>query len=642
MSESNLIETRLKTIPRPRQRRELKIKNSTLRQLQLSMLNSLSKCPVLKERRKSLKNLKRNSGQYDDYDEYINKINNSLNKYQISFSQEKNSELENSLGPNEKYMDKEGKQLIKKVYYMNNLYSSRGLPSSNEQSKLKITIPEQEYPNPFQSLGVIKSNRYLYDEICKDYLYRQSDLFNQKIIDIQKYKNKFGGVKMPKIHISASNNKGMFDIPVIDLTDKKGKNNVGITHIFPQSGKLKLFAYFKYPNKNFPEGREQFSLFMKGNEIIISGGITTNMKTLTIWGLNLEKLEWTKIPINGYTNNRYGHSGIFYQNKIYFFGGKTKYQKNSISCGLEVFSLFDGQFTNPSAGKINPEDRRNHTAELLGSQMFIFGGINNSNEILNDSFLLNLSPLKWIPCHISRYTPGPRVFGHSSSVVIPRDIIKNHKFSIYSYPTFEPGKMNSLIKEKGIYIFGGKTKEEGGLSNQLWILITGKKPLEWVQPQTKGKPPSPRYFHSMSFYERGNFLIIHGGRNDAMSESSALNDTYVFDLDIFDWLKVELYSEIKGFKVLNRCGHQSVVYSNKLIIVGGMNNNNYLGSSLMIVNLDFSYSSKPKSFEEIMMKELKDKDDLESKKKLAKMKIDLRKSNNPLGIITNITLPPIK
>ena len=201
--------------------------------------------------------------------------------------------------------------------------------------------------------------------------------------------------------------------------------------------------------------------------------------------------------------------------------------------------------------------------------------------------------------------------------------------------------MNNLIKEKGIYIFGGKMKEEGGLSNQLWILVTGKKTLEWVQPQTKGKTPTPRYFHSMSFYEKGNFLIIHGGRNDLMSESSALNDTYIFDLENFDWLKVELYSEIRGFKVLNRCGHQSVIYSNKLIIVGGMNNNNYLGSSLLIVNLDFSYQSKPKTIQEILLKQLKDKEDSESKQKLAKIKLDLRKSNQ-LGVVTNISLPPIK
>ena len=638
MNNVNLSQERLKTLSN--QRSNISKKNSSLRELQLDMINSLSKSPLVKVKRSSFKNLNQD---LDNYSDYINKMNNRLNRYQINFSPEKFAEIENEndLGPNEKYMDREGMQLIKKIYTQNKSHKNKGLPSLNEQSKLKVKIPEQEYPNPFQSLGVIKSNRFLYDEISIDYLYRQSDLFNRKIKDIQKYKSKFGTIKMPKIQVSESNNKGMFDIPVIDISDKKNKEHEGITHILPKNGRLKLFAYYKYPNKNFPEGREQFSLFMKGNDIIISGGITTNMKVLTIWGLNLEKLEWTKINTNGFANNRYGHTGIFYQNKIYFFGGKTKYQKSSSILGLEVFSLSDGQFSIPSAGKLNPEPRRNHIAELIGGQIFIYGGINKSNEILNDSYLLNLNPLKWVPTSISRYTPGPKVYGHSSCVVIPKDILTSHKFSIYSYPELEPGKANNLIKEKGIYIFGGKMKEEGGLSNQLWILITGKKTLEWVQPLTKGKTPTPRYFHSMSFYEKGNFLIIHGGRNDLMSESSALNDTYIFDLENFDWLKVELYSETRGFKVLNRCGHQSVIYSNKLIIVGGMNNNNYLGSSLLIVNLDFSYQSKPNSIQEILLKELKDKDDSESKQKIAKINLDLRKSNQ-LGVVTNISLPPIK
>ena len=637
MNDTPLNQKRLKTIPSHKNYSHSK--NSTFRQLQLKLLNSLSNNPIVKLGRN---HSKKDSHDLDNYDKYINKINTTLSRYQTNFSPERFAEIENEndLGPNEKYMDKEGKRLIKKIYSINKLHEYNS-PTSSDSLKVKVVVPEQEYPNPYQSLGVIKSNRYLYDEISKDFLYRQSDLFNRKIIDIQKFKSKLGSVKMPKIQVSESNNRGMIDIPIIDLTDKKSKDPVGITHILPQSGDLKLFAYYKYPNKNFPEGREQFSLFTKGNEIIISGGITTNMKLITIWGLNLDKLEWTKIPTNGFSNNRYGHTGIFYQNKIYFFGGKTKYQKLSLTLGLEVFSLSDNLFSNPYAGKLNPEPRRNHIAELLGGQMLIYGGITNSNEILNDCYLLNLNPLKWVPATINRFTPGPKVYGHSSSVVIPNEILNSHKFSIYLYPELEPGKVNNLIKEKGIYIFGGKTKEEGGLSNQLWILITGKKTLEWVQPQTKGKPPTPRYFHSQSYYEKGNFLIIHGGRNDAMSENSALNDTYIFDLENFEWLKVELYSELRGFKVLNRCGHQSVIYSNKLIIIGGMNNNNYLGSSLLIVNLDFSYSSKQKSYQEIILKQLKGKDDIESRRKIAKIQMDLKK-NNQLGVVTNISLPPIK
>ena len=634
-------QTRMKTVSYDK----IKVhkRNTNLRQLQLNILDSLTKGPIVKIKRPIRKII--NKANESDYELYNDKINNSLKNYQLSIPHDKDKEEEpnpNDLGPNGKFLNKDDKKLIKKIYHLNRLYTNRGLPTLNEQSRLKVTIPDQEYPNPFQSLGVIKANRHLYDEISKDFLYRQSDLFNKKIIDIQKYKNKFGSVKIQKTTVSASNNKGLYDIPVIDLTDKKDKHkeNIGLMHILPQNGILRLFTYYKYPNKNFPEGREQFSLFSKGNEILISGGITINMKTLTIWSLNLEKLEWDKININGYSYNRYGHTGIFYQNKIYFFGGKIKYQKNSMTCGLEVFSFTDNQFSTPSVGKLNPEPRRNHIAELVGNQIFIHGGITNSNEVLNDSFILNLNPLKWMTTIINKYTPGPNLYGHTSSIVIPQYILKNHKFSIYSYPNIEPGRVNSLIKEKGIYIFGGKSKEEGGISNQLWILVTGKKPLEWIQPNTKGKPPSPRYFHSMSFYERGNFLIIHGGRNDSLSDNIALNDTFLFDLENFDWLRVELYSGIKEFKVLNRCGHQSMIYLDKLIIVGGMNNNNYLGSSLMIVNMDFSYMNKPKSYEEVLVKELKEKNDLESRKRLSKIKLDLKQ--NQLGVVTNITLPPIK
>ena len=639
MEENKDNQTRLKTVSYDKINTNRR--RSNLRQLQLNILDSLTKGPIINIKKRNLRKLTNRNANDKDYENYDNKINLTLSKYQLSIPHDKDKEEEinpNDLGPNEKYIDKDDKKLIKKIYHLNSLYSNRGLPTLNEQSRLKVVIPEQEYPNPFQSLGVIKANRHLYDEISKDFLYRQSDLFNQKIIDIQKYKSKFGSIKIQQTQVSASNNK--YDIPVIDLTEKKDKQSFGINHILPQNGILKLFTYYKYPNKNFPEGREQFSLFSKGNEIIISGGITINMKTLTIWSLNLEKLEWKKININGYSYNRYGHTGIYYQNKIYFFGGKIKYQKNSMTCGLEVFNFQDGQFTAPSAGKLIPEPRRNHIAELLGNQIFIFGGITNTNEVLNDCFLLNINPLKWYTCIINKYTPGPHLYGHTSCVVIPTYILKNHKFSIYSYPNIEPGKANSLIKEKGIYVFGGKSKEEGGISNQLWILVTGKKPLEWIQPNTKGKPPSPRYSHSMSFYERGNFLIIHGGRNDSISDNIALNDTYLFDLENFEWMKVELYSGMKDFKVLNRCGHQSMIYLDKLIIVGGMNNNNYLGSSLMIINMDFSYMSKPKTFEEIMMKELKDKNDNDSKRKLSKIKIDLK--HNQLGVVTNITLPPIK
>jgi hypothetical protein len=58
------------------------------------------------------------------------------------------------------------------------------------------------------------------------------------------------------------------------------------------------------------------------------------------------KLEWTKVNQDIQTNNRFGHTSIIYQNKIYLYGGRTKYGGSFVSPGLEIFSLNDKCFIN--------------------------------------------------------------------------------------------------------------------------------------------------------------------------------------------------------------------------------------------------------------------------------------------------------
>ena len=112
--------------------------------------------------------------------------------------------------------------------------------------------------------------------------------------------------------------------------------------------------------------------------------------------------------------------------------------------------------------KYHPSLRRNHTAELVGNDLVIMLGINESNTILNDVYSLNLSSQegkieKWYEVHISKETPGPRLFGHSSSLVVNKDILKEKKFSIYKLPEedkiFRSNNFKDKIKSKGINIF---------------------------------------------------------------------------------------------------------------------------------------------------------------------------------------------
>ena len=170
----------------------------------------------------------------------------------------------------------------------------------------------------------------------------------------------------------------------------------------------------------------------------------------------------------------------------------------------------------------------------------------------------------------------------------------------------------------------------------------GKKPLDWIKVDTKGKAPIPRYFHSMNFYERGNYIIIHGGRNDSFSANSALNDTFLLNLENFEWIEVKLYSNISNFSVYNRCGHQSIIYADKLIILGGMNNDNFIGSSLFIINLDFSYNNSLfKNNIETELTELSDKNSPKTRRKISLIKKNLKLKE--LGFVNNnVTLPKIK
>ena len=601
-----------------------------LKEIQKDLINSLSKNPAAALKTSFFNNLSKNT----DFKENVER---NLSKYQLTFTdKKKNKEIEEE---NRKFMGRRDLNLIKKVLSSNKLsFYNNTLSSRNEECNLKINVDQKDYGNPYQSLGVIKHNFNIYNAINKDLFFHQTFLFKDQIQYIQQNQKKIRS-KIPNVHVAIANSKSSFDIPVVDLTEEKDKKEIKILPTLNHKDGLRLFTYYRYPNKNFPEGREQFSLYTKDKEITICGGLSVYNKGLSIWTLNFEKLEWTKMQQKQYTNNRYGHTSTFFNNKIYFFGGKIKTASTSLSVGLEVFNLIDKTFMLQSPLGEPPTPRKNHIANLIGNNILFHGGITDDDEILNDCFFLNLNNFKWFNCHISFNFPSPKLYGHTSCFILPQEY-KDKKVDIYVFPQIEVN--DSKLKEKGLYVFGGKSKEEGGLSNKIWILILGQKPLRWVSPETKGKPPSPRYFHSMSYFEKGNFLIIHGGRNDMMSENCALNDTFAFDLENFEFIKVELYSNLNHFKILNRCGHQSAIYGNKLIIFGGMNNHSYIGSALFVVNLDFSYSNAQKTAEELLIKQLEQqKNDPEARRKLTKIKNEL-KMNNELGIVKSINLPMLK
>lgn len=129
-------------------------------------------------------------------------------------------------------------------------------------------------------------------------------------------------------------------------------------------------------------------------------------------------------------------------------------------------------------------------------------------------------------------------------------------------------------------------------------------------------------------------MILHGGRNDQLSDSFALNDTWLLELTRLEWCEVLLYSTKGNFPLFHRCFHGSVIFGDNLIIFGGMNNNNYIGASLFIINLDLNYHLKDE-FDYVYVNNHHKHN--HSKKKSFNKKLSLVDYQ-----LMNVKLPPIK
>ena len=565
-----------------------------------------------------------NKNNEDLYNELIktNMKNYNVNKESTLNDYEATKNILNISGLK---IDKDEKNFIKKINRFNNKYkrehnknllfkkTKNNMDYSNE-TVLSVSISKDNYyMNPLHSLGALKINNKIHSNIINENIKRQKSLFNKYIKENEQFKINHL-LKMPKIKIKRiapilPNNVSLLN------KNHKNKKKLGIKSYITGSSISKLYSFYKFSTRNFPESREQFSLIVADNILYLIGGICCAYDPDELWTCDLATMIWTKIKKKTIPLIRYGHISVLdrLESRIFVYGGRTKYDKLSnliigdntnAFCGMEYYDIKLNKWFRPLIGDETgyPPLRRNHIGEILGNQLIIHGGIDEYGDILNDVFFININNIesnkeRWTSLMISSIIPGPYVYGHSSALVLENEIIKSSKANVYYFPdddkVYNKNIPKDRIKLKGIYIFGGKKKVEGtsGISNDLYVLVLGKKPCHWKKlDNVKGKKPPGRYYHSMNFYEPGNFLIIHGGRNDSQSESFALDDTYIFDLDLFQWNKIDLISNSLEFKVMARCAHEGIIYSDKLIIFGGMNNHSYLGTSLFIISLNDEFS----------------------------------------------------
>ena len=82
-----------------------------------------------------------------------------------------------------------------------------------QEVETQITIPDIQYNNPFTSLGIIKGNKKIYNEVTKTLEEQQINSYNNSISRINSQIQKRKGKNMPKIKVSL-----LFPQSPIDLT----------------------------------------------------------------------------------------------------------------------------------------------------------------------------------------------------------------------------------------------------------------------------------------------------------------------------------------------------------------------------------------------------------------------------------------
>ena len=286
---------------------------------------------------------------------------------------------------------------------------------------------------------------------------------------------------------------------------------------------------------------------------------------------------------------RYGHTAVLYKKEIYIFGGAT----DNTFIGREDIVIYDIEknkfkLEEKTFNKLNFKWRRNHTAEIIGNHMVIYGGIDDDGNILDDLWALDLNlTLRWN--HIDVKGPRQKPLSHHCSALVVSSEKKMHpQFNLFKFPDLPSGRTTiKANKIEGIAFFGGIDNDRN-MNNELKILKIGKKPLEWMNPVIHGIQPEGRMDSTLNFYEALNVLILFGGQN---YRQVFLNDLHVLDLDNFNWTKVTLYEDIP----MERGEHCSTIVNNQLFIFGGLNAERYVGSDIFLISLDV-FDKKNKVF----------------------------------------------
>ncbi|KAF9983898.1 Negative regulator of mitotic exit [Mortierella antarctica] len=297
----------------------------------------------------------------------------------------------------------------------------------------------------------------------------------------------------------------------------------------------------------FPRFSHTASYVHTGTDIYVFGGVVKGSAQKDMHVIDSQTLSCQTLPLSGSDSPPplSGHTAVTLGQYIMYFGGKDV--KNKCSDSLYVLHTVRKEWNKPTILGLLPAPRHSHSACVIGTTMYIFGGQFNSyylNDIASfDMKSLNTASPKWTRLEPASDLPPARaghcaaahdgkiyIFGGADEQFFYNDIwcydpLTNKWEAVPAFgvlPTSRQGHASTVVDDT-MYIYGGMDHEDQLLGDLSAFKFNDRR---WLTFPDTVDSASPRTEHSMC--RVGEKIYILGGQLELnVDEDSA--SIYILD-----------------------------------------------------------------------------------------------------------------
>ena len=241
-----------------------------------------------------------------------------------------------------------------------------------------------------------------------------------------------------------------------------------------------------YAQGEIPDLRYSHSAALYNDQIYIIYGFNDTLETYDIWKFNITSSIWSKIRYD-YENYFYYPGEIQFNSTFYMLHGYSLTEPHNRILKVDLTEdSFD--FITVSEDWISPSKRKKFCTVKSNNYFYIFGGLDDSGNFLNDMWRFSLELSVWNTVYQAGTIPSPRshmgcadyhsigfiLFGGTDADEQYNDIHyfngQSHSWSDYSLKTNEIAQRYDscvCLATNGFYIIGGRSDEL--LFDDIWF-----------------------------------------------------------------------------------------------------------------------------------------------------------------------------